>query len=502
MCQKGKNEKSSKLSKTAGILILAFIVCGIYFPANLRAQTKNEDRPNTRVDMASWHSPFVAVADEVRPAVVNISAESITKNKVMSPEDEFFRQFFGLAPGQIPEQTITRRVESLGSGFVFRSDGYIMTNNHVISGAEKITVIMPDGQPYTADVVGFDQDTDIAVLKIKATDPLQTIPLGNSDSLLVGDWVMAVGNPYPNLGLNRTVTVGVVSAKGRAGLSFGDHTPSYQNYIQTDASINPGNSGGPLVNIEGKVMGVNSAILSPSGGNIGIGFAIPINLAKDISEQLIKTGKVARGYLGVLTQDITPEIKAANNLPSTQGVLVAQVDSRTPAMEAGIKVGDMITTFNGQNVSNSQHFRFLVADAQPGAEVALGIWRDGSNISIKLMLGDRAKYLAETTTKQNQPKTGKENKAWGLTVDTFTKDMADQLGVSFVPGVIITDIVPGSAGENSGLRTGDIILKIDGEDVTTVAEYNAQARKLEKSPKPVSFYIRRGQVNMFIAVGP
>jgi serine protease Do len=500
MIRNGQRMNSIGIPRNVGILILAAVMSGVFFPIVSNAQTG--DPENTRVAAATWHSPFVTVADEVRPAVVNISAESITKRKVMSPEEEFFRQFFGLAPGQMPEQTITQRVESLGSGFVFRAEGYIMTNNHVISGAQKITVIMPDKQQYKADVVGFDQETDIAVLKIRTSDPLQTIPLGDSDSLLVGDWVMAVGNPYPNLGLNRTVTLGVVSAKGRTGLAFGDHTPSYQDYIQTDASINPGNSGGPLVNIQGKVMGVNSAIVSPTGGNIGIGFAVPINLAKDISDQLIKTGKVSRGYLGVLTQDITPEIQQANNLPSTEGVLVAQVDANTPAMQAGIKVGDVITTFDGKNVINSQHFRFLVAGTKPGTESTFGIWRDGKSITLKVKLGDRAKFLEQATKEQPKPEAGKESKAWGLTVDTFTKSMADQLGVSFVPGVIITDIAAGSAGDNSGLSAGDIILKIDGQNVTTADEYNALAKKLEKSSKPVSFYIRRGQVNMFIAVGP
>jgi serine protease Do len=497
------NEKrpgSAGILENVSILVLAWVITFFIFPGLLNAQTREPEK--VRADIATWHSPFVAVADEIRPAVVNISAETITKTKVMSPEEEFFRQFFGLAPGQMPEQTITQRVESLGSGFIFRSDGYIMTNNHVISGAQEITVIMPDRQQYKADIVGFDQETDIAVLKIKAATPLQTIPLGNSDSILVGDWVMAVGNPYPNLGLNRTVTLGVVSAKGRAGLTFGEHTPSYQDYIQTDASINPGNSGGPLVNIKGEVMGVNSAILSPSGGNIGIGFAIPINLAKNISEQLIQTGKVARGYLGIMTQDITPEIKQANNLPSTAGVLVAQVDTNTPSTEAGIKVGDVITSFDGQNVINSQHFRFLIAATRPGMESTLGIWRGGRTMTIKVRLGDRSKFLEQASKEKPKPAEEKRSRAWGLTVDTFTKDMADQLGVSFVPGVIITDIVAGSAGDNSGLSTGDIILKIGGQDVTTADQYNALARKLEKSSTPTSFYIRRGGVNMFVAVGP
>ncbi|HBZ01768.1 MAG TPA: hypothetical protein DEO84_10660, partial [candidate division Zixibacteria bacterium] len=280
-------------------LVGMIIGSNLSIPDKLKAEPQRSLRNDNSADIAptNGHSPFVSVAEAVRPAVVNISAESVTEDKYHNfMDDDFFKRFFGLPDNRTPNQPRMRRSESLGSGFIFSKDGYILTNNHVVEGAEKVTVTLSDQRSYKADVIGADKETDVAVLKISADHELPIISLGDSDSILVGDWVMAVGNPFPNLGLDRTITVGVVSAKGRQGLTFGGDNPSYQNYIQTDASINPGNSGGPLVNLQGQAIGINSAIATPTGGNVGIGFAVPINMAKDVSEQLVQGGKVVRGY--------------------------------------------------------------------------------------------------------------------------------------------------------------------------------------------------------------
>ena len=283
----------------AGLATLVGMVIGSSYSSNdLIAQDKiaaGSPATNMMVNPTAGHSPFVLVAQEVKPAVVNISAKSMVEDKFHNfLDDDLWRRFFGLPPNQ-PNEPRMRRSESLGSGFFISSDGYILTNNHVVRDADDIAVKLSDTQEFRAKVVGTDAETDVALLKIDTNEKMPYLELGDSDSIMVGDWAIAVGNPFPQLGLDRTVTVGVISALGRSGLVFGPDNPIYQNYIQTDASINPGNSGGPLVDINGQVVGINSAIVSPSGGNIGIGFAIPINLAKKVSEELKKSGSISRG---------------------------------------------------------------------------------------------------------------------------------------------------------------------------------------------------------------
>ena len=489
-----------------GVFALIGMVIGsnISIPDKLKAETNTTSKniiPESGYP-ATGHSPFVEVAKITTPATVNISAESMAEDKYHNfMDDDFFRRFFGLPEGQMPSQPRMRKSESLGSGFIITKDGYILTNNHVVEGAEKVTVTLSDKHHYNAEIVGTDKDTDVAVLKISADNDLPTIDLGDSDSILVGDWVMAVGNPFPNLGLDRTVTVGVISAKGRQGLSFGGDMPSYQNYIQTDASINPGNSGGPLVNMQGLAIGINSAIATPSGGNVGIGFAIPINMARQVAEQLMSSGKVNRGYLGIYPQNITEDLKDANGLPSTEGVLVAQVDKDTPAEKAQLHVGDVITRFNGKKVNDAQQFRFLVADAGPGSNVSVEVWRNGSTKTIDLKLGNRTEFVSAKQQSEGSTST-KEDKWLGLTVETLTQDNARQYGVEYEPGAVISDIDPGSAAEDAGLAVGDIIIKVAGKDIKTSGDFSRVASELKNSKKPVSFYIKRGQANIFVAVTP
>jgi serine protease Do len=449
-------------------------------------------------------SPFVAVAEKVSPAVVNISAEKIVETRGFSdyfPFDDFFRRFFGETPErELPQ---TQKTKSLGSGFIFRKDGYVLTNNHVVAGADNIFVKLPDGSQYKAKVVGLDKDTDIAVLKIDTETDLPTIEFGDSDSLRVGEWVMAIGNPFPQLGLDRTVTVGVVSAKGRSNLRFGpEETPNYQNYIQTDASINPGNSGGPLVNIKGQVIGLNSAITNPTGMsfNIGIGFAIPINLARWVIPDLIEKGKVSRGFLGIFFQEVDKNIADALNLPKVEGVLVSKVQPGTPADKAGIKGGDVIIGFNGERVESGTKFRMMVAAAGPGQKVALEILRDGKKITKELTLADRDEFLA--SEKEEEHKEEKTENWLGLEVTTCTEALAAQYGVGFQPGVIVTSIENGSPAERSGFMEGDIIMKIGNEEIENIDGYKKITKSLKDKKKAMLFLVSRDGEPLFIAVKP
>ena len=491
------------------IFMLAGMIIGsdLTIPEKLKAESQTDPEnqsPGAGIEQISprnGHSPFVYVAETVKPAVVNISAESMTEDRFHSfMDDDFFRRFFGLPDDDRNRQPRMRRSESLGSGFIISPDGYILTNNHVVKDAEKVTVTLSDQHHFRAEIIGSDSETDLALLKIDTDYDLPTITLGDSDSILVGDWVMAIGNPFPYLGLDRTVTVGVVSAKGRKGLIFGGDMPSYQNYIQTDASINPGNSGGPLVSLRGEAVGVNSAIASPSGGNVGIGFAIPINLAKQVAEQLRESGIVSRGYLGIYPQDITFELMEANGLPSADGILVAQVDKGTPADKAALKVGDVIVKFNDIKITDAQQFRFLVADAGPDSEARMEVWRNGNYKNIEVELGDRMDYVE---VRRPSTEGEKEDDEWlGLEVETPTAGNTERFGVNVIPGALITSVIPGSPADDAGLRAGDMILKIGGMDIENAGDFFDVADDLRGSSRPISFYIGRGVSKIFVAVIP
>lgn len=448
-------------------------------------------------------SPFVQVAEKVSPAVVNIRAEKVVQGSSfhdLFPFEDFFRRFFGEVPERRPP---TQRGQSLGSGFIFRKDGYIITNNHVVSDAENVLVKLPDGTERKAEVVGLDKDTDIAVLKIEVEEELPVAEFGNSDRLRVGEWVMAIGNPFPELGLDRTVTVGVVSAKGRGNLYFGpEDTPQYQNYIQTDASINPGNSGGPLVNVRGEVVGINSAITNPTGVgfNIGIGFAIPVNLAKSVIPDLIEKGRVSRGFLGITFQPVDKTTADAMDLPSDQGVLVRTVQPGTPADKAGIKMGDVITDFDGRPVTDERGFRMMVAQAGPGKEVTVEIIRDGKRLTKRLTLEDRDKFL--TGIGEEPAEQQKENGWLGLELGTSTRDLAAQYNVDYLPGVLILDVESGSSAELAGFRTGDIITKVNDREVKNLEDYRHTTQPLRDEEKAVLFLIFRRGEPLFVAVKP
>jgi serine protease Do len=483
-----------------GLVVGIVLATGLQMPAPLSAQV------GTGYPVSiSGESPFVAVAEAVTPAVVNISAEHT--EQVEDPrffdffDDPFFRRFFGDRP-DIPRDTPRmRRSQSLGSGFIFREDGYILTNNHVVSGAEDVQVRLSDERVFAAVVVGRDPDTDLAVVKIDTDEPLPVVPFGNSDALRVGEWVMAVGNPFPQLGLDRTVTVGVVSAVGRRGLVFGEETPYLQNYIQTDASINPGNSGGPLVNLRGEVIGINSAITSPSGGNVGIGFAVPVDIAKQIVPQLIESGEVRRGWLGVSIQDVDPDMAEALGLGRARGAMVSSVFEGSPADGAGLVEGDVIISFDGEEVSDYAALQRMVAAHSPGVNITLGYIRDGRERETSLTLGDRTEATGELATAPppEEPATGE----WlGLTVETFTDSTARRLGVSFVQGVLVTAVEPGSPADRKSIRAGDVIVEVDGEGVPDVATFDRMATEHEGSTKAVLFLVNTRGQSRYVAVKP
>ncbi|MFQ6007887.1 MAG: trypsin-like peptidase domain-containing protein [Candidatus Zixiibacteriota bacterium] len=403
-------------------------------------------------------SPFVAVVEKVQSAVVNISART---------KEERLPWWF-----HAPDYTT-----SYGSGFFFREDGYILTNNHVVQNAERLKVVTASGYEYDAELVGADSETDLAVLKVEPEEKVVTIPFGDSDAIKVGDWAIAIGNPFPQQGLDRTVTVGVISAKGRGNLFFGRETPSYQDYIQTDASINPGNSGGPLLNLRGEAIGVNAAISTPSGGSVGIGFAIPINLARAVVPDLIAYGKPHRGWLGVWLSHVTEKEARRQGLEAVKGVMIDSVLYNSPAERAGIRPGDIIVGFNNQPVENPQQLSVLVSTTKSGKPVPINIVRNGKQLSLTATIADRDTYLASLKDYQKSESDDFPVYRWmGMELMTFTHEIAQALSMEYVEGVYVRRVEAGSGADRSSIAAGTIILQINKvptksvEDVQKVVE--------------------------------
>ena len=414
---------------------------------------------------------FATVAKTVAPAVVYINVEKSEADAAgngVSPFDhEMFRRFFGDAfplPPQGKARPRQRRSLGQGSGFVFalphnQPSGitYILTNNHVVKDAAEITVKFQDGREFDASIKGADPKSDLAVIEIEASG-LPALELGDSEALQVGEWVIAMGNPF---GLQHTLTAGVVSAKGRNALGIND----YEDFIQTDAAINPGNSGGPLVNLDGEVIGINTAIFSRSGGYMGVGFAIPVNLAKDIARQLVSGGEVQRGYLGILIQNLTPDLAEPFDLNGESGVLIANVDADTPAARAGLKQGDVVTRYDGKAVRNVGSFRNRVAATAPDSTVSMDIIRDGRERSLTVTIGllDNRQTTAERTSARTQ--------VLGLTVQTVTPELAEQLDIPPGRGVVVKSIAPDAPARGAGIRPGAVILQVDRQDITNVRQF-------------------------------
>ncbi len=445
---------------------------------------------------------FATLAERLSPVVVNISTRAQRKEQSETPRfrgpgqpgpqwpfgegdprdfTEPFERFFGPGPRQRQQPQ-----RSLGSGFVIDPEGYILTNNHVVENADEIVVRLDNEQEHKATLVGKDPKTDLALLKIDGASGLTAVSLGDSDTLRVGEWVMAIGNPF---GLDHSVTSGIVSAKGRF-IGAGN----YDDYIQTDAAINPGNSGGPLLNLRGEVVGINSAIFSRTGGNIGIGFAIPVNLAKELVPQLRERGKVTRGWLGVLIQKVTPEIAESLGLDQARGALVADVVANGPAAAAGVKVGDVIVEFDGHAVNESNELPMLVARTPLEKQVTLKVVRDKESM-------DLAVTIAELQDEEAQLASAGDSEKLGLSVQTLTPEIAENLGVSETKGVVVSSVESGSAAEDAGIRRGDVILEVNREVVEDADDYRAALKKVEKG-KNVLLLVRRGDNTIFLALKP
>jgi serine protease Do len=394
---------------------------------------------------------------------------------------EPFERFFG------PPRRMPFKAKSLGSGFVIDAGGYILTNNHVVENADEILVKLSSGKEFKAKVVGRDSKTDIALIEISGATDLTPVTLGESDDLKVGQWVVAIGNPF---GLENTVTAGIVSALARH-INQGP----YDNFIQTDAAINPGNSGGPLLNTRGEVVGINTAIFSRGGGNIGIGFAIPISLAKEIVPQLKEKGRVTRGWLGVMIQKVTPDIAESLGLSETKGALVADVVKDGPAEAAGIKQGDVIVEYDGKPVNDSSELPLLVARTAVGKQVKVKVIRDKStqNFSITIAeLKDEEVGVAGSGTSEDL----------GLAVQTVTPDLAENLGLDrSLKGVVVTQVDPQGPAAEAGLRRGDVILEVNRQVVKDVEAYRKSVAAAGKG-KSVLFLVRRGDNTIFLAVKP
>ncbi len=432
---------------------------------------------------------YSAIVDRVAPAVATIRVERQAE-AVMTDLPAPLRDFFG--PSLRGNRGPAPRERGLGSGVVIRGDGYILTNHHVVAGAEAITVEFADGRSLAATVVGSDPPSDLAVLQVKAAD-LPTVPFGNSDDVRVGDVVLAFGNP---MGVGQTVTMGIVSAKGRA-TGVGDG--SYEDFLQTDAPINRGNSGGALVDMNGQLVGINAQILSPSGGNIGLGFAIPAGMAKAVATQLIDGGVVHRGRLGVTVQTLTSDLAAGMGLSDTRGALVSQVEPDSPAANAGLKAGDVILSMDGRAVADSNALRNVVAASRPGTRIALGIWREGDRQDVTATLAERASATnARRGTDGDSSR--RDSSGYGLTVQPLTPDLANQVAVPpATRGVVVMQVAPDSPAAGAGLQPGDVIMRVNGREVATAAALRS-ALDAASGDTPSVVLVMRDGATMFVAL--
>jgi serine protease Do len=420
----------------------------------------------------SFLNGFVPVAKRVLPAVVNIASSKIVRSADQGPSspfsgDPFFRQFFENDSSPLFRTPRKEREHSLGSGVIVSADGYILTNNHVISGADEIKVSLADKREFKGRVIGTDAKTDVAIVKIEGKD-LPLLTFGDSSKVEVGEFALGVGNPF---GVGQTLTMGVISATGRGGLGIED----YEDFLQTDAAINPGNSGGALVNVQGELIGINTAIISGGGGNQGVGFAVPANMARAVMEQILKHGKVQRGSMGVLIQPVTPELAQSFKLTGPpRGALVAAVTPGSPAERAGIKPGDIILELNGSAVSDSRELALKISMMAPGSPVKLQIFRDGQERGFSLTLTE----LPAGSESGAAAGGGSRGSQLGISVDGLTPQIAQQLGLpAETTGVVVTDVQPASSAEEAGVRRGDVIQEVDRRPVTSVEEFQSAIRR-------------------------
>jgi serine protease Do len=450
---------------------------------------------------------FADLAQRLLPAVVNVSSTQSPQQRQTqqqpgpelpmfppgSPFEQFFKDFFNRnrppgPRGDVPPRGPERRAQSLGSGFIIDAEGLIVTNNHVIDGADEITITLHDNTTLKASVVGRDESTDLALLRVKPEKPLAAVEFGDSDLSRVGDWVVAIGNPF---GLGGTVTAGIVSARGR-DINSGP----YDDFIQTDAAINRGNSGGPLFNLEGKVVGINTAIYSPSGGSIGIGFAIPSKLASNVVNQLKNFGQARRGWLGVRIQQVTPEIAESLGLKEVTGAMIAGVNEGGPADKAKIRNGDIVLKFNGQDVKNMSALPRVVADTEVGKQVPVVVWRDGKEVTVMATLGERPSdsvLAAERNGAKPDATKAVELAGLGMKVTPLTPEARERLRLGDdAKGVLITEVAPGGSAAEKGLKPGDLIVEVQQNEVTTPADVQRRVEAARKQDRKFVLMLIQG----------
>ncbi|MBI4842713.1 MAG: DegQ family serine endoprotease [Nitrospirae bacterium] len=471
-------------------IVLTFIIAliiGYFAGSNLGIFNRDKTEPpytyNFQVspELKGGGSAFSNVAKVVSPAVVNISTTKIV-NRGVSPFSGLFDspldEFFGM-----PHFQRKFKENSLGSGVVVSPDGYIVTNYHVVEKAEEIKVTLFDKQEFTGKVVGSDPKSDIAIIKINAAK-LPAIKWGNSDELEVGEFVLAFGNPF---GLSHTVTMGIISALGRAKVGIAD----YEDFIQTDAAINPGNSGGPLVNIKGELIGINTAIFSKSGGYEGIGFAVPSNMANSIMSQLLKDGKVTRGWIGVGIQQVTPDLADKFGLKKPDGVLVTEVLDMSPAEKAGLKRGDIILEVGKRRVSDVETLKNIIAQSKVGSRISLKVLRDNKELEITVTVTERSQEKAEAEKGSGEYRSGYDGSFSGLTVMDLNADITKQLGLPRdAYGVVIESVEPGSVAEEAGLRKGDLIQELNRNRIADLKDFKKAVSHIREGDTVLLFIIR------------
>jgi serine protease Do len=480
-----RNHKFDIVLALIGAVLLA---AGIQATGIATAKDKIVSKESTNL-LGKLSDAFAEVAEAARPAVVNISTTS-TVTMEDNPfgnmfNDPFFRHFFGDRFGN-PGQKRKYKSSALGSGVIVSDDGYILTNNHVVKGADEIKVILYDKREFKGKVVGTDPRTDLAVVKIEARN-LPTLSLGDSGKLKTGDLVLAIGNPF---GLNQTITMGIVSAVGRSNIGLAD----YEDFIQTDAAINPGNSGGALVNTSGKLVGINTAIYSTSGGYMGIGFAIPSDMAKVVMDNIIKHGKVIRGWLGVSIQDLTPDLAKSLDIKETAGALVSGVEKNSPADKAGLKRGDLITGIDTKKVDDSTGLRNMIASTAPGTKIDVKIIRDGKMQTKTVVLGE---YKEHAVVK----KTEYDNVLKGVSVQDLTPSLRNKLDLpENVRGVVVTGVSPDLAGQRL-LQPNDVIEEVDRTTIQNVQDYDQAASKIG-AKDTVLLLIYRDGGSVYLTIQP
>jgi serine protease Do len=475
------NNRLTALALSAAVVLAGSAVAFTQKPKAASLNIPVDERPIARE--LGGHSSFSPVVKKVAPGVVKVFTTTRMHNTSLEGApggmDDLMKRFFGdQFEGRAPRRNFNMpRQQGVGSGVITTKDGYILTNNHVVDGADEVKVALQDGREFTAKVIGRDPKSDVAVIKIDAKD-LPAVTMADSDKVEVGDVVLAVGNPF---GIGQTVTTGIVSATGRGGAIGLD----YEDFIQTDAAINPGNSGGALVDTEGRLVGINTAILSRSGGNQGIGFAIPANLARDVMTSLVKDGHVTRGFLGVMIQDVTPSLAKEFKLKENSGALVSEVTAKSPAEKAGLQSGDIITEFNGKKVSDSRHLKLEVARIQPGENVPMKILRDGSSKSLEVAVKEMPG--SERLAKNDKPESDDNGTLNGVTVADLDQQARQEFNLpGHVNGVVITEVQPDSAAAEAGLKPGDVIQEINRKPVKTASE----AVRLTENPKDKNTLLR------------